>query len=203
MAYHPPPDDQRCPAKSKRTGQRCGQHAGQGTDHPGVGCCRWHGGASPSYRKKAEKLSAEQAVARLGLRVPIDPITALLDELGRAHAAVLFCEAQLGGVAPEQLVAGTRYMRRKSDGTATETTTEVGPQLNVWVELWHKERRHLVVAAAEAVKAGAIDRQLALAEQQGELMGRMLRAVIDVLPEEARPAAFTAARAQLALVRAS
>jgi hypothetical protein len=147
-------------------------------------------------------LSAEQAVARLGLRVPIDPISALLDELGRAHAAVLFCEAQLAGVAPEQLVAGTRYMRRKSDGTATETTTEVGPQLNVWVELWHKERRHLVVAAAEAVKAGAIDRQLALAEQQGELMGRMLRAVIDVLPEEARPAAFTAARAQLALVRA-
>jgi hypothetical protein len=201
MAPRDLPPEVRCTG-TNRAGQQCGQTKGWGTDHPGVGLCKSHGGSTPSGKKAAQRMSAEQAVQRLGVTVPIDPIRALLDELGRAHAAVLFCEAQLDGLQPDQLVAGTRYMRRKSDGTTTETTTEVGPQLSVWVQLWHQERRALVTAAAEAVKAGAIDRQLALAEQQGELMGRMLRAVIDVLPEEARPAAFTAARAQLALVRA-
>src|ERR1051326_6754867 len=35
-----------CTARSKRTTQPCGQRAGAGTDHPGVGPCKWHGGRS-------------------------------------------------------------------------------------------------------------------------------------------------------------
>lgn len=44
----------------KRDGsfQDCGQPAGWGTDHPGVGRCKYHGGCTPSHSAHARRLSA-------------------------------------------------------------------------------------------------------------------------------------------------
>lgn len=39
--------DNICKAKTKGTGEPCTRPAGWGTDHPGVGKCKLHGGATP------------------------------------------------------------------------------------------------------------------------------------------------------------
>lgn len=51
-----------CTARSKRTRRPCGQRAGAGTDHSGVGACRWHGGATPMVHGGYSKIPR----ARLG-----------------------------------------------------------------------------------------------------------------------------------------
>lgn len=40
-----------CPARTRPDGQPCPHPAGQGTDHPGEGLCKWHGGAAKPKAK--------------------------------------------------------------------------------------------------------------------------------------------------------
>jgi hypothetical protein len=62
-----------------------------------------------------------------------------------------------------------------------ETTTEVGPGIHLWVQLYQQERRHLADVCAKALAAGAQERQVQLAERQGELAAQILTAVLDDL----------------------
>ena len=55
----------RCGAARKQGEGPCGQKAGWGTDHPGAGRCKLHGGASPIVHGRYSKVSA----ARLKLHV--------------------------------------------------------------------------------------------------------------------------------------
>lgn len=48
----------RCGA-TNRQGKECGHPAGWGTDHPGFGRCKNHGGSSPNGRKHAATLREE------------------------------------------------------------------------------------------------------------------------------------------------
>lgn len=50
-------------------GTRCGRPAGWGTDHPGVGRCKRHGGATRTQAVAVEKVVAERAAATLRMRL--------------------------------------------------------------------------------------------------------------------------------------
>lgn len=52
------PRSKNCGATT-RQGTDCGHRAGWGTDHPGFGRCKLHGGATPTGRKHAETLRQE------------------------------------------------------------------------------------------------------------------------------------------------
>lgn len=49
---------------------------------------------------------------------------------------------------------------------------------SVWLQLYWKEREHLVKVSTAAVKAGLDERMVKLAENQGKLVADMLRAVL-------------------------
>ena len=54
-----------CGAKAKSTGEPCKKPAGWGTDHPGEGRCRYHGGASngaPKKNKNAVKTGEHETI---------------------------------------------------------------------------------------------------------------------------------------------
>ena len=77
-----PIESGRCTAHSSRTGERCRRRAISGSN-----VCPMHGAAAPQVRAKAAERVKEQKarvlLARLGVPVPTDPITALqacLDE---------------------------------------------------------------------------------------------------------------------------
>ncbi len=64
----------------KADGSRCRQPAGFGTDHKGIGNCKFHGGASPGGRKHAARQRARRELLRLGVEpIPaVDPVELVL-----------------------------------------------------------------------------------------------------------------------------
>ncbi len=66
---------ERCGGRTRR-GTPCRLPAGHGTDHPGVGRCDHHGGATPTHRAHAERVLLERAegtaLAELG-RIGVEP----------------------------------------------------------------------------------------------------------------------------------
>lgn len=53
------PPNPHCGATLKRGDGTCGHQAGWGTDHPGHGNCKLHGGATPTGKKHAKQLRQE------------------------------------------------------------------------------------------------------------------------------------------------
>src|SRR5262245_48883446 len=67
----------------KRDGTTCRAFAGQGTDHIGLGACKWHGGSTIQHRQKALKEIARRNMAQYGREMEIEPVEA------RPHPAPL------------------------------------------------------------------------------------------------------------------
>lgn len=175
-----------CDARKTDGSGTCQHQAGWGTDHPGHGRCKFHGGASPSGRKHARTQQARQAVDRYGLPREIDPHDALLEEVHRAAGAVSW----LG-----QIVA----VLHDDKGDLVESTM-FGEQPSVWLKLYQQEREQLRRVAKTAIDAGIAERQVRLAEQQGELIAQVIRGVLEDLGVADRPEVPQIVRRRLELV---
>jgi hypothetical protein len=83
------PDVARCGAKKKQGPGHCTQVAGWGTDHPGVGRCKLHGGKTPNGEKAGKRELVEREAQRMVALAGTDqdPIEHLLEALH--HAAAL------------------------------------------------------------------------------------------------------------------
>lgn len=85
----------------------CTQPAGFGTDHPGIGACKWHRGATPNGRTHAARRRVAditdsvrgQLAGFYGLNAPeaqVNPVEVLAEELARCRAVVAWIEAMVG-----------------------------------------------------------------------------------------------------------
>jgi len=74
--------------------------------------------------------------------------------------------------------------------------------VSVWVKLYQSERAHLVGVCRAAIAAGIAERQVQLAERQGELVGELLKVAVEAanLTPPQREAAYAAVRGHLARV---
>lgn len=84
------PSDEVCGART-RAGGPCRLPAGSGTDHHGVGRCRFHGGSTPNARRGAAVVILERdaraELERLGAPEPIrHPVVELLDLAAEVNA---------------------------------------------------------------------------------------------------------------------
>jgi hypothetical protein len=169
----------KCGARTRTPDQHpCTHTAGEGTDHVGFGHCKLHGGASPGGKKHAQRQAAEHAVATYGLPRDIDPADALLEEVHRTAGAIDFLTAQIRELDPDALVWGWTEFKNKTGGDDEGVTDTQAAGINVWLELYHRERRHFVDVCKAALAAGVEERRVKLAEQQGELAGQALRAIL-------------------------
>ena len=159
----------------------------------GQAICFTHGGAGRN-RKVAERqwrkeqaegramAKLEKTVRTLGLAIKTNPQDALLEELYRTAGAVAWLEAQVGELSAEELAWG-RISEEKRTGIGEMetnidlTTTVMGAKTNILMELYHKERAHLVHVAKVAIQCGIAERQVKLAEEQGAMIAQALRAV--------------------------
>jgi hypothetical protein len=182
------PDVKLCAAKNKRAGQigntgkvvpaTCQKTAGWGTDHPGIGRCRLHGGAAPSHSKNAQVVVAKEAVETYGLPREIDPQEALIEELARTAGHVGWL-----GQKVKELEEPEMY-----GPVGAETYPRAEP--HVWIRLYQEERKHLANVASTCIKAGIEERRVQIAESQGLLLARVIDAVLKELkvpPDKARP----------------
>jgi hypothetical protein len=92
-----------CNAK-KRDGSRCRAFAGQGTDHPGVGSCKFHSGSTPNGKKSALALQAKHRM--VAMSVPVEdaqPHAILLQELTVSAGHVGWLREEIASLPPEEI----------------------------------------------------------------------------------------------------
>lgn len=165
----------------------CTRPAGWGTDHAGHGPCKLHSGNTPSHAAAATVAQAKTAVATFGLPREIDPRDALLEEVYRTAGAVDWLHQQVQRLEAEQVTWGKAEEVEKQAGEFPGVDTTHKAAVNVWVELWQKERKHLVDVAKAAIAAGIEERRVRLAEQQGAMLAGAIKAILgdlDLTPEQ-------------------
>ena len=180
------PTDQRCYGKVRgkvgtgnpRQAAYCKRPPGWGTDHPGAGRCKFHGGAAPDYAKRAEKISADQLMRRYGLPRNVDPHTALLEELARSAGHVEWLRAQVAELEHDGVRSAQTQMIGPVGG-AHDAWPEYRP--NVWIEMYNRERSHLAKVAKLCIDVGIEERRVRMAEQQGQLLAGVIKAILSDL----------------------
>lgn len=199
-------DRPKCGAKKRQSAGNCRRPAGWGTDHPGTGRCKLHGGKTESHRAAATEALALEAVKTYGLPRDISPTDALLEEVRYSAGHVAWLREVVAGLEAADLVWG---VTEEADRNATEFAgTDVTRQatVNVWLDLYFRERKHLLDLTKTAISVGIEERRVRLAEAQGSLMNDVIRRILArlnltgdqsallpvVVPEELRRAAAMA-----------
>jgi len=173
-------EKQKCTATSKQTGKRCGNYPAKGAK-----TCRFHGSANAvskvAAKKKLEAVKAEKRLERaartLGLSRDVSPSEALLEEVRWSAGHVQWLRERVQELEQHQLVWGTAQVKDMPLGE--EVTSKA--QMSVWVDLYNRERDHLVKVAAAALKAGVEERRVRLAESQGALVADVIRRILNDL----------------------
>lgn len=163
-----------CAARKANSEGYCRQREGWGTSHPGYGLCKRHGGNSPNGIANARSAEAARLVEQYGLPRDIDPHDALLEELARTAGHVDWLRVQVGSVAENDLVGPVGQSGTSKDGTTHHPEGKANP----WLALYQEERKHLVSVASACAKAGIEERRVKIAEEQGQLIARVLRSVV-------------------------
>jgi hypothetical protein len=150
-----------CGAK-KKNGETCRNYAGLGTDHVGVGQCKFHLGNAEPNRKAAIKEMARRRAAALegeallfGQTIKIEPLDALLWTLYLSASHMEYLRQEIAAVEDEQAF-NTQVLLRQ----------------------WTDERERLAKTAKMALDAGVAERQVTLAERLGELLARLIQGIL-------------------------
>lgn len=173
-----PPEPRRCKARSKRNnGEQCKKRPMLGQE-----VCGTHGGRAPHSKAAAERRMVEaraaKAVANFGLPREIDAKDALLEELYRTAGAIDWLHSQILELDPDGITWGKTEETDKGSGEFTGTDITHAAAVNVWVQLWQKERDHLVAVSKAAISAGIEERRVRLAEQQGALLASVIKSIL-------------------------
>lgn len=180
-----------CGANRRQEPGRCQKQAGWGTNHPGYGRCRLHGGNTPSGVKEGARLRAEAEVVTYGLPREIDPQDALVEELYRTAGHVAYLAMVIGELEQSEL---------KQYASAGVDRALVWEKPSVWLELYQRERKHFAQIAKTCIDVGIEERRVQIAEQQGQLIAQVLRGVLADLGVADHPDAPEVVRRHLTLV---
>lgn len=175
-ATYGPKVEGKCNARIK-TGdegpRRCKKDSGYGTDHPGFGPCKHHFGNTAVPRRAGARAVYEAEfgqTARFGQIRAIDPMSGILQEIGRTNGFIQYLEAKIN----QQVVDGT------NEDVALTYSTKDGVELpEVAVLLWKAERVHFArcckMAADMGVAAAAIDLARVMGDRLAELLEYVIR----------------------------
>jgi hypothetical protein len=136
----------------KKNGSICRAFAGQGTEHFGIGKCRFHGGNTPNHKKHAVAVEAARAMIRFGAPIAgIQPHQALLSLLRATAGHVAWLHEQLANV---------------EDVTAHDA--------QVLVRMYNDERDRLTRIGEACLRAGISAEEIRLRQQEMLALGTAL-----------------------------
>lgn len=166
----------KCGANKRQGPGTCRNPAGFKTTHPGTGFCHLHFGNSPNHKTAAMKQIATTAVTTYGLPRDIDPRAALLEEVHRTAGHVAWLQVKVAELEDTDVTWGITEAK-KSTGKDGDSLTQTAA-VNVWVQLYQAERKHLIDVCKAAIAAGIEERRVKLAEEQGALMATVIRGIL-------------------------
>jgi hypothetical protein len=175
--------DKHCGAQkaNRPPGDVCKRPSGWGTDHPGIGRCKRHGGSTPSHNEAARRELLIRDCKVLGLPLDIDPETALLEAVREAAGNVAFYRVMVQDLpqhpTPDEYFPpdddnedGKGRWERGESGIYGRTyhvsglpTGEAKP--HILVQLYNDERARMVQFASIAMQRGVAERLVKLAER--------------------------------------
>lgn len=142
-----------CGAKRKN-GEKCRKFAGEGTNHPGVGRCKYHLGNSKTHQTNAIAQEARKAMVEFGQPLPIAPAEALLGVLHLSAGHLNWLRDELAAMEDKKSF-----------------------EAHVLLRAWDDERDRVARISKAALDVGVAEKQIKLAEQYGEQLAALLRAV--------------------------
>lgn len=150
--------------KTDGSGKVCQLSAGYGTDHLGWGRCKWHLGNTRALKVAAAREEAEEVLRTYasGHRVEGEPDVLLLNEIHRTAAIVDYFEKLLGDMGINDLIH----------------LTDIGLRPRAFVDIYQRERSHLVQTCKVAISLGLAERQVKLAEEQGSLLATCIKLIL-------------------------
>ena len=174
----PPALTEQCRATSRQG--RCGNRS-----IPGGAVCRFHGGRTPQVIEAAKKrvalTEARNQMVTLGIPVEgLDPYDALMEEIARTAGHVRWLQGIVLGINPDDLIWGKTEEEHSTgfDDKNNYDITKHGAVPNIWMQLYQKEREHLVNVSKIAIGAGIAERQVKIAERQGDMIVKIMKAVL-------------------------
>lgn len=177
-----------CGGKKRQGEGDCTRPAGWGTDHPGLGACKLHGGATPNHKTAAVTTQARRDVVLFGGRRDIHPADALLELVQWTAGEVDYWRQRVRLLDEQALTWGVT--RVKEGGDDRGTTEEAKP--NVAYAMLVDASNRLERYSASALKAGVDERRVKIAEQQGTLLQGVLVAVLGELGHDVAPGSVAA-----------
>jgi hypothetical protein len=164
---------ERCGGRT-RAGTPCKLPAGHGTDHPGVGRCDHHGGATPTHRAHAERVLLERAEASALTdlhRIGVEPIGNPLETLAELTAEARQWQAIL--------------RRQVAELESLSQTTPAGiEQIRGVVILFERAMDRAAAFAAMMAKLNVDDRLVKLNARISAAQGERVAGVIEGILED-------------------
>lgn len=174
----------------------CHRPKGWGTNHPGTGGCKLHGGSLPGSVVAAQREAAFNAVQTLGVPIDIGPADALLMEVQRTAGHVAWLAHVIAGLESGELIWGMAeeviepdIISKDGEVITAQVVGKMKAAPNVWYQMYQQERRHLANVCKMALDAGVNERIVAMYEQIAETFVTMIERVLDRLnltPEQRR-----------------
>lgn len=144
-----------CGGKKRQGEGTCTRPAGWGTDHVGTGCCKLHGGATPSHGKRAILVVAQQQAREWGARLDVTPPQALYGLVQAKAGEVVYWNHRVAQL-PEDERAGMLLVKTtQGDGPHGPTDSEVKQAgTHVFLQELHRAEDQLADFSAASIRAG-------------------------------------------------
>jgi len=175
-----------CGAKTKQ-GKKCRMAAGLGTNHLGIGACKFHGGNTAAHIVSAAKKKAQANAILLGAPKEINPLDAIIWCIQIKAGEVQWLSEKIADIEQKDWIEESM----------------VGKRFHLFVRQRDDATKSLVDFSKTAITLGLAERAVKLAEQYGEMLAQLIKGILGDLNLDAnqRAAAPAIIRRHLILVQ--
>lgn len=142
-----------------------------------------HMGNTPSHRQKAAMMEAHEQARVMGFPIDIDPMQGLLVVIKISAGEIAYCTDRIAELAPKKaIVRHKKVVSRAGDlDSYEEVEKSTEASLNIWIVARQAAMERFARFCKMAIDAGVAEKQVAIAEQTGLIMGQLLNAVLGEL----------------------